>query len=100
MKKYFVKLATLPVVVFCLLLTACGIGGKFAVTFYNNGEVYEVVELAKNTMLEEPSTPDAASEGYSFVGWSTVENSKDSVFSFGETEVLLWIRAMVTKFTP
>lgn len=86
MKKYFMKQVVLTVFALCLMLTGCSLGGS-VVTYYNNGEVYETVEVDKGAVLEEPSTPDAAGAGYSFVGWSTVDGSSDALYDFVVSEV-------------
>ena len=53
-------------------------GAKYTVTFYNNGEVYETVEVAKGEKLTLPKAPKGE-KGKGLYGWTTIDGDIEEV---------------------
>lgn len=51
---------------------------KYTVTFYNNGEVYETVEVAKGGSLTLPKEPKGE-KGKGLYGWSTIDGDMEEI---------------------
>ena len=76
-KKLFVALLAVAMI---FVMAACGTpeGDKYTVTFYNNGEVYETVEVNSGEALTLPKAPKGE-KGKGLVGWSTIDGDVEEI---------------------